>query len=376
MTHPQARLLYAAGEHDADMRRLSGFEAPDPLLYVAARGKSWLLATDLEIDRARREAAVDHVAAWSDFDKEPAPRGAAPRRRDTAATIAAFLRSIRVTSALVPASFPAGLFEALKARGIRLTPSQSPLFVPEREFKTAAEIRLLRQAARIAEAGIARAFEILRAAKTAPNRSLTWGGAVLTAERLRAEMEIACLRHGGRASGTIVACGSQGCDPHERGRGPLRSGSLIILDIFPRAASGYYGDITRTVVKGRASDAQRRLWEAVLKGQKLAISRVRPGADGAAIHQEVTDLFTSLGFPTEIRNGRRAGFFHGTGHGLGLELHEAPRFAATRFKPGQVFTVEPGLYYPGLGGVRHEDVIVVTETGARLLTKIEKPLEL
>ena len=174
-----------------------------------------------------------------------------------------------------------------------------------------------------------------------------------------------------------MAGGDQACDPHERGSGPLFADSLIILDIFPRdAASGYYGDMTRTVVRGRATDEQRRLWETVRDGQSLALKRMKPGVDGLKVHNQVKQFFTDQGFPTEVRDGRQVGFFHGTGHGLGLEIHEIPRFQKTVFKPRQVLTVEPGLYYPGLGGVRIEDVAVVTENGNRIISRFEKRLEI
>jgi len=200
---------------------------------------------------------------------------------------------------------------------------------------------------------------------------------VLTSEILRAEIDSAILCAGGQPANTIVAGGNQACDPHERGTGPLRAHSLIILDIFPRdARTGYFGDMTRTVVRGRASEAQRRLWETVREAQMHAIKAMKPGADGGGIHDAVKDFFTANGYPTGLQNGRQTGFFHGTGHGLGLEIHEEPRFARTIFKPGQVITVEPGLYYPGLGGVRIEDVVTVTGTGVRMLSRFPKQLEL
>ncbi len=211
----------------------------------------------------------------------------------------------------------------------------------------------MRRALAITEKGLARAMEVLAASKTGPGKKLTWSGRTLTSEILRAEIDSAILRAGGLPANTIVAGGDQACDPHERGFGPLKGDSLIILDIFPRdARSGYYGDMTRTVVRGRASEAQRRLWEAVREGQALALKKMKPGVDGLKLHNEVKQLFTDRGFPTEVRQGRQVGFFHGTGHGLGLEIHEFPRFQKTVFKPGQVLTVEPGLYYPGIGGAR------------------------
>jgi Xaa-Pro aminopeptidase len=129
-------------------------------------------------------------------------------------------------------------------------------------------------------------------------------------------------------------------------------------------------------VRGRASDTQRKLWHTVKDGQELALKRIKAGVDGMKIHNAIRELFTERGFPTETRNGKNVGFFHGTGHGLGLEIHEYPRLQKVTLKDRQVLTVEPGLYYPGLGGVRHEDVVVVTKTGCKILSRFPKPLEL
>jgi Xaa-Pro aminopeptidase len=223
---------------------------------------------------------------------------------------------------------------------------------------------------------MARGIEVVKQSTPGKAQKLQWHGADLTSEVLRAEIDTAVLRSGGLPANTIVAGGDQACDPHERGHGPLKANSLIILDIFPRsAASGYYGDLTRTILRGHASDEQRRLWETVNEGQALALKKMKPGVDGLELHEEIKKYFTDHGYPTELRKGRQTGFFHGTGHGLGLEIHEYPRFQKTVFKVGQVLTVEPGLYYPGLGGVRTEDVVAITKSGIRMLSRFENRLE-
>jgi Xaa-Pro aminopeptidase len=235
----------------------------------------------------------------------------------------------------------------------------------------------MRAALKITESGLERGFEVLRSARIGKQRKLTWARQTLTSELLRAEIDSAVLRAGGLPANTIVAGGRQACDPHERGRGPLRANELIILDLFPRAArTGYFGDLTRTVVRGKATDAQRALWETVLEGQKLALRQMKPDVSGKKVQDQVKAFFTQKGYPTEQRAGRWCGFFHGLGHGLGLEIHEEPRIARTVFSPGQVLTVEPGLYYPGIGGARHEDVVTITRTGNRLLSALPKPFEL
>ena len=317
---------------------------------------------------------MDEILPLSRFEREV--QGKAKKSPPFEKILSHFLRSRGVKSALVPASFPLGYAEELARHKIKLQTANG-LFWPERESKTEDELRLMRRALSITEKGMARAMEVLAACKARRNKRLDWFGQVLTSELLRAEIDSAILRAGGLPANTIVAGGDQACDPHERGSGPLYADSLIILDIFPRdAKSGYFGDMTRTVVRGRASEAQRRLWETVRDGQAMALKKMKPGVDGLSLHNEIKQLFTDRGFPTEVRDGRQVGFFHGTGHGLGLEIHEIPRFQKTVFKTGQVLTVEPGLYYPGLGGVRIEDVAVLTDTGIRLLSRFEKRLEI
>lgn len=378
-TTPSAKFLWSESEQGADMLHTTRFRAPDPFACLEREGRVSILLHDLEIDRARREADVDEVVSWSELEGKLAGRsGPKPAR---AAVIASFLKARGATRCTVPSDFPLGLANELATHGVTAIPCPE-MFRPGRQIKTLHEIGLMTEATRITEAGMERGFEILRDATTGRGKILRWGGSVLTSERLRIEIESAILRAGGIPAGnSIVAGGLQGCDPHERGHGPLRADELIILDLFPRARSGYYGDLTRTVVKGRASDAQSRLWEVCLLGQKLALGALRAGSDGGAIHREVTEFFRDNGYPTErVKDAdgveRWSGFFHGTGHGLGLDLHEEPRFGACKLKSGQVFTIEPGLYVPGLGGVRHEDVALITARGHRLLSRCPKPMEL
>lgn len=369
-----SRIIFASSEHSADMFYATRFFVPDPFLFLEQNGKKTVVLSDLEMDRGRAEAAVDEVVSLSVLEK--ALEKKLKSKPSIGQTLAGFVRGRRVRKALVPANFPLELAVTFNQHGIELKP-QPGLFWPAREFKTTGELKTLRNAIRITEIGLARAYEVLRASEIRPGRRLVWAGQRLTSELLRAEIDCAILRAGGLAVGTIVAGGSQACDPHQRGSGPLPANSLIILDVFPKdPRTGFYGDLTRTVVRGRASDAQRRLWETALAGQKLALENIRAGEPGQALQDKVRQHFTDQGYPTEIKDGRWTGFFHGLGHGLGLDIHESPRIAATDFKPGQVFTVEPGLYVPGIGGVRHEDDGVVTEGGFRVLSNFEKVLEL
>ncbi len=369
-----ARLIVAASDTDADMLYATKFWAPDPFILLERNGKRTLVLSDLEIDRARKQADADEFVMFSELEREVQgkSRKAPPYER----VLAHFLRKRGVRSATVPGNFPLRYAEELTANKIRVRATNG-FFWPEREAKSNEEVEMMGQALRITEKGLKRAIEVLKQSKSGSGKRLRWHAKTLTSEILRAEIDSAILRSGGVPAGTIVAGGDQACDPHERGFGPLYADSLIILDVFPRdAKTGYFGDMTRTVLRGRASDAQRKLWEAVKAGQALALRRIKAGVDGMTIHKAIQELFASRGFPTEIRKGRRVGFFHGTGHGLGLEIHEHPRLQKVVLKDRQVLTVEPGLYYPGLGGVRLEDVVLVTKAGCRILSRFPKQLEI
>ena len=373
MAKSSSRLIVASSETSADLRYATKFQVSDPVIFLEQNGKRTIVLSDLEIDRGKREAKVDEIVSLSELTKKLRPKGPEPTFRET---IAGFLKSRRVRKVIVPEDFSFGLGRYLIAAGLEVN-VQEGLFFPEREFKSAAELKLLQRALHITETGMARGIEVLRASEIGRGQTLTWAGRVLTSEILRAEIDCAILRVGGLPANTIVAGGNQACDPHERGTGPLKANTLIILDIFPRdAAGGYSGDLTRTVIRGRANEAQRQLWNVALQGQELALTRMKPGVSGSDLHNEVKTFFSKNNYPTEQRDGRWSGFFHGSGHGLGLEIHEIPRFSSTNFQIGQVLTVEPGLYYYGVGGVRHEDVVTITKRGVKLLSKHPKPLEI
>ena len=376
MNRNEALLIVADSEHDANMLYAVGMFVPDPFIYLRIKGRSYVIMSDLEIDRARKEASHCSVLSLGDLQKKLRATGS--RKTGFAEVIQQVLRDKGVRSVSVPGNFPLGLALDLQKLGIRTQPVAGSFF-PDRELKTPDEVKKISAALMMAEVGMAEGILALKNSKIGKDRRLMYRGAPLTSEKLRSIIDTAILQTCGLANRTIVAGGKQGCDPHEPGYGPLRANEPIILDIFPRSQkTGYFGDITRTVVRGRASAAIRKLYDTILQGQLLAFKKVRADVPTAEIHQTVQDFFVAQGYNTGKRNGRMEGFFHGTGHGLGLEIHEAPRMGTTStgvLKAGQVVTVEPGLYFPDLGGVRLEDVALVKERGARNLTQFEKVLE-
>jgi Xaa-Pro aminopeptidase len=371
---PAARLIYAASETDADILYPTGFFAPDPFLFIQKGRTRILVMSDLEMDRARAQATVERVLSWS---KLAAPLEKGGKRAPAADVIALALRQLGLRRVSVPQSFPLGLAQELGRRRIRLDLGPEP-FWPEREIKQPREVRAIEASLRAAEAGLMAGIEALKACRIRKGWLLR-DGRKFTAEDLRSAVNTRMMADGFVPAHTICAPGDQAVDPHEGGHGPIRAHQPVVMDIFPRSeATGYFGDMTRTVVRGQASFALHELYAIVHEGVRLGHRLVRPGAEGLQIHRAIQDLFERQGYKTGVKNGRMQGFFHGTGHGLGLQIHEAPSIGKRpcRLRAGHVVTVEPGLYYLGLGGVRIEDVALVTQTGSRCLTRVPKQLEI
>jgi len=362
-------LLYADSTVNPDQRYFGRVAVPDPFIAFRAGHRKIAVVSALEFGRVKRNSDFDVVLPLERW--HAAARKRWPDRRIGPAEVIVLLAAkYRIPGFTVPDDFPAGVAFKLTRYGLRLTPAGGMVF-PEREIKTPAEAAAVRAGNRCAAAGIAAAEALLRRARIRGGW-LYRGGAKLTSEDLKFAIETACLRAGGVSLDTIAAAGNQACDPHESGHGPIRAHTLVIVDVFPRiTATGYHGDMTRTFLRGRASDAQRRLVATVRESQQLALAAVRAGINGRHVHQRVADYFTAQGYRTRHTAHGSVGYFHGTGHGLGLAVHELPRMSGTvdyELKLGAVVTVEPGLYYPGLGGCRVEDVVQVTTGRPRLLS--------
>ena len=370
------RMIYADSERCADMLYATGFHAPDPFLYFEKNGRRHVVLNQLEYDRGGKEAKVDRVLNQTALVQEMQRRGHSTVR--THEWILELFRRHRVRELRVGPAFPLALADALRQGRIRLTVAEDGLF-PERGAKTPTEVEAIRRSLRVTAKLLDHAIGMIRTSR--PNRRgvLLLGGATLTSERIQAAIRTEAARCAFFPSQPIVSSGRQACDPHECGHGPLRANEFIIVDIFPRnLASGYWGDMTRTVVKGRANDRQRHQFETVRRAQHLAISKLRHGVEGRTIHRAVDRFFARHGYLTGTTSGRYEGFFHGTGHGLGLEIHESPRISSVPqiLKTGNVVTIEPGLYYAATGGVRIEDVALIRRGGCEMLSRLPVCLEI
>jgi len=368
-------LLIACSETDSNIYYATKFLAPDNFIFLRAHGKTSLLMSDLEVDRARAQSSVDQVLSYSEYEERTKKRGI--ERPETADVVQTLLEEQGVKELTVPTNFPLEYGDALRARGYKLSIKKEPFF-EERAIKTAEEVAAIRKAQIAVEEAVDEAFDLLRRSEM-KDGLLYLEGKLLTSEAVRAHLHLRLMEKGCIAQHTIIACGVDACDPHNEGSGPLRANEPIIFDVFPRSSeSRYFADMSRTVVKGRPTDGMKRLYDTVLEGQELGIRRVRAGASGKAIHEEIVALFDKKGYRTGKVGGRMQGFFHGTGHGVGIDIHEPPRISRADWtlKEGEVVTVEPGLYYPEIGAVRIEDMVLVEKEGCRNLTTYPKKLEI
>ncbi len=381
-----AQLIISASEHDADMLYISRMFVPDAFIAIgiedcmeSPEGIKWHgLFSPLEVDRAKKQSGFHEVHLDSLWRKKAEAQGWAP---SLASTAAAFLKEHGMTNITVPGQFPLMYAEQLRELGFQVTAQQGSLF-PQRAVKSDAEIKQLARAERLTKRSMMQAEHFLAACSIGNDNILRHPDDAMLkvkSKHVRAAIETFLISQGAMPAHTIVACGKEGADPHNIGSGYIRAHQSIIIDIFPRLLdSGYWGDMTRTYVKGKAPTALKKMYQTVREGQDIGLNSVTNGVHGADIHNAILSHFEKQGFKTGLKGGKQTGFFHGTGHGVGLEIHESPRISIRDniLQSNQVVTVEPGLYYPNIGGIRLEDMVVVRERGCENLTKHPRRLEI
>jgi len=372
----QAILLYAASEGDSNMLYAAGFFVPDPFIFFQHKKLSYVVMSDLEIDRAKKQAKADRVLSLSLYQRKLRKLGKSPA--GVIDILDLIFRERGIRTLIVPANFSALLADQLRAKGYSVQIKRDP-FWPKRETKNNLEVKQISESLRIARLGLEAGIRALKRTTTKRDGYLYLSGVRLTSEMLKTAVNTTIMAQGWLPSHTIISSGNQCVDPHHEGAGPIKANTSIIFDIFPRSQhNGYFGDLSRTVVRGHASDKLKEIYATVQAGQQIGYQQIRDGVNGKEVHQNILNMFAARGFPTGRINGRMQGFFHGTGHGLGLDIHEPPRIAPIDaiLRTGHVVTVEPGLYYLGIGGVRLEDVVVVQPRGNRNLTDCPQFLEI
>ncbi|MDQ6877893.1 MAG: Xaa-Pro peptidase family protein [Candidatus Dormibacteraeota bacterium] len=369
-------VLIPSGVADADFTYASGFSVETGLYIRFAEGDDLLVASPLEIDRARSQGKAARTLGFAEAGYVDHGEFASWPR-----LAARMLREKDLDEARVSPRLQAAYLEELRSAGIDVEIDRD-LFKAERRHKTSDEAGFIQAAQRGAEAAVTEVVRHLAQAEI--KDGLLWlDGRPLTSERLYARAQLLLGEMGFSCPDMIVAGSPECAMPHFRGEGPIRAGAPVIIDIFPVGRSHpYYGDITRTVVVGDIPDEIRNMHAAVLQALDAGIESIRAGVPGREVHHAACQVLVDRGYGTstagyEGREGS-AKMIHSTGHGVGLDVHEEPALRGPNEEPlaeGDVVTVEPGLYLLGLGGVRVEDTGMVTSNGFANFTSLTRSLD-
>lgn len=365
------------------MRYASGFSVPDPFILLDTGRQRHLLLSQLEYARAKRAFArkprYKIILLDPLYEKVKrrlrAKKGEKVRKGSVLAKIAAaYLQSLGIRTVVVSPRMWVAHVAQLKRAGIAVTPSPTPLY-PERAVKTKREVLEITKVRNATISALNRCLDILKQSKD-QRKELVYKGKKVSSEFLRREARHILLDHACEAKELIISHGRQTAYPHDLGSGTIKVGEPIILDFFPRSmATDYWFDMTRTVCKGAPSPELRKLYRTVKKAQDATLAKVKAGVTTGAVHEAAVQVFERAGYKTTDEEG----FIHSTGHGVGLNIHEAPSLhekGTERLQSGMVLTVEPGLYYKNIGGVRLENTVMVTATGYKDLTRKERVLRL
>jgi Xaa-Pro aminopeptidase len=375
-------LIVADTVRSPELRHEVPLAVPDPFLYAEVGGRRSVVVSSLEAGRIRDLGTDLQVLTLEDAGiDELLKRGLDTYALDAELNLRA-CRTLGLAEAVTPAGFPLAAADFLRANGVELTADQR-FFDERRRIKTEHELAGIRRACRAVEAGVAAGVEMLRGASRA-NGTLTYEGEPLTCERIKLVVEGVFGEHGAAADEIIVSHGAQTAVGHESGSGPIAAEDVVLFDLFPRdRESACYSDFTRTFSVGSPPDELREYHRLAKEALDLAVAAVRPGVKGSDLHRLVCEFFHEHGHKTQLHKEEGEalvdGYFHATGHGVGLEVHERPGLGRVESEPlveGDVIALEPGLYRNGYGGVRLEDLVLVTADGAEVLTDYPYDFEL
>ena len=363
------------------------FAVGDPAAWLQISGdppqdaptRSIFILRDIEMGRARRHVTVDEVACPADF--QPPDGLSGDRETATAQAVAECLRRNGIRRAIADRTLPLIFAEMIRRVGIEVR-CDTEMGIRERRSKDEQEVEWLREAQRVTEKTVEMACALVAGAVAKSGGDLEHDGAPLTSERLREIVDISLLKTGYTNPTSIIAGGPTGADCHDVGAGQLYAGQPVIIDIFPcNRATRYYGDCTRTVVHGDVPEPIERMHAAVVAAKAAATAVCRAGATGEAVHEAAARVVCAHGYemglpPTDAGDDYCA-MTHGTGHGIGLDVHEPPLLdkKGPALVVGDALTIEPGLYSRSCGGVRVEDMVIVEDDGCQNLNTIHEGLD-
>lgn len=377
---PPSTILAGIPQLNSDLFRVTQFSVGDPVVYLEIENQgTTCIVRDVELDRAKIAVQADRIVVPADFT----PNGGLSPDREvaTAQAAAECLRQAGIKSITAHRSLPLSFAHVIREAGIEVTCDLN-FGIQERRQKSQDEIEKLRKSQAVTEEAIAMACQMIARSEAAANGTLMSEGTPLTSERVHAAINVFLMQRGFVGPQYIVSGGSQGASCHHHGGGELRTGEPVIVDIFPTSQETHYcGDCTRTVVHGEIPQEITEMHAAVFAAKIAGCAAIRPGVTGAEVHaatiKELTDRGFHSGFPPEGAPLSHCTMPHGTGHGIGLDVHEPPLLDATGVEllKGDALTVEPGLYRKDLGGVRLEDMVVVTENGIENLNHLPEGLD-
>jgi Xaa-Pro aminopeptidase len=372
-------LILADSTRSPEMRHEVPVAIPDAFLYAEHGDRRVVVVSSLEAARVGEADPGLEVIPLESLGVDELLASGARRDEVDLQMYTRACQELGIVKASVPPSFPLELADRLRESGIELRVDRE-YFDERRRRKNATEIAGLRRAQRACEAALDVAREMLRSASV--NGTLVLDGAPLTSERIKAEVERVFGEHGAYADEFIVSHGPQTAIGHESGHGAILPGEPISFDLFPRdRATGVYTDMTRTYVVGEIPDELREYHRLCKEALERVVAAAKPGVNGRALFQITCDLFAEHGYPTQLTKQPGevldSGFFHSLGHGVGLEVHERPWLGRVGddLVPGDVIALEPGLYRAGFGGVRLEDIAIVTDDGLDVVTSYPYELE-
>jgi Xaa-Pro aminopeptidase len=374
-------LIYADTFRSPELRHEVPLGVADPFLYVERDGVRHVVVSAFEIPLIE---GIGHyeLHPLEEFGIDELRRSGIGFHDLFDELVLRAVRRLGVEQAVVPGDFPLLLADKLRAAGVELEPDRG-LFDRRRRVKSPAELAGIRRAQAAAEAGMAAARELLRAAAPNGDGGLVADGEPLTSERVKAAISREFLARGASADGFIVSHGPQSAIGHHLGEGQIRAGETIVIDLWPRDdESSCSADMTRTFVVGEVGDEVAEWHRLCREALDRALDDIRPGIPGSEVFGRTCDIFEAAGYPTQRTKAPGEvlsdGFHHSLGHGVGLEVHEQPLLGFVGHEPlvaGDVVAVEPGLYRAGYGGVRLEDLVLVTADGAERLTSFPYDLE-
>jgi Xaa-Pro aminopeptidase len=374
-------VIHADSIRDPDLFLATGISVVDEFTYVETDGKRVIVTSELEADAARRNSTATDVWTGTEFGARELVKSGMNYNEASLEVVRRALEKLDVRDAAVPPSFPVELADYLREHGITVRADRAG-FEMRRRVKDERALAGIRIAQRATEAAFARVVEVLGASSPGAD-GLVFEGETLSAERLTAAIEDVLRAHGCEGEPPLVGNGPIGANVHEHGSGPIRPHESVIVDIFPRhTASRFFADMTRTFCFGEAPEQLRHMHATVYDALRVSTDRIAAGVNGRVVWEAACDAIEAGGYRTTrgLADGESLDedFFHGLGHGVGVEVHEAPNMglAGDDLIAGDVVTIEPGVYRKGFGGIRLEDLAVVREGGCDVLTDFPYDLEI